>query len=329
MTAWKSSCNVLRWGWVAALFSYPGFVLAAQFIEPVQPLQGAAGLQPGIVALGEKLFHDPRLSADNTVSCAHCHKLGLGGSDNMQVSVGIRGQLGNINAPTVYNLNSHISYFWDGRASTLESLVGSPLSNPVEMGSNWPQVIEKLRKDKTLTAAFTACFPDEGISRRTISRVLADFMRSLVTLDSPVDRWLKGEQGALTKHQLRGYKLFKSYGCIACHQGQAVGGNMYATMGVMGDYFKHRQMPEREVDKGRFNVTGREDDLHVFKVPSLRLTAWTAPYFHDGSAATLEEAIAAMGRYQLGRDIPSRDIQDIKAFLLGLSGKHPLLKVHE
>ena len=329
MTAWKNSCNVLKRGWVAAFFCGSGFVQASQFIEPVQPLQPAAGLQPGIVALGEKLFHDPRLSADNTVSCAHCHKLGLGGSDNMQVSVGIRGQLGNINAPTVYNLNSHISFFWDGRASTLESLVGSPLSNPVEMGSNWSQVIEKLKKDKTLIAAFAECFPDESMNSRTISRVLADFMRSLVTLDSPVDRWLKGEKGALTKQQLRGYGLFKSYGCIACHQGQAVGGNMYATMGVMGDYFKHRHIPESEVDKGRFNVTGREDDLHVFKVPSLRLTAWTAPYFHDGSAATLEEAIAAMGRYQLGRDIPSRDIQDIKAFLLGLSGKHPLLKVHE
>ncbi|WP_456373507.1 cytochrome-c peroxidase [Thiolapillus sp.] len=311
---------------VAGLFAN---ARGASVIEPIQPLQPVSGLDPEIVALGEKLFHDPRLSGDNTVSCAHCHKLALGGSDNMPVSVGIRGQLGKINALTVYNLNTHISYFWDGRAATLESLVSFPLQNPLEMGGNWPEVIARLKKDESLASAFGKAFPAEGISRHGISRALADFMRSLVALDSPMDRWLKGDKSALGKQQLRGYRLFKNYGCIACHQGQAVGGNIYASMGVMGDYFKDRKTPLNKVDKGRFNVTGREDDMHVFKVPSLRLAVWTAPYFHDASAKTLEEAITVMGRYQLGRDIPSRDVQDIKAFLHALAGQHPLLEVAE
>jgi len=306
-----------------------GGMAAAGVVEPVQPLEAPRGLDPEIVALGERLFRDPRLSADNTVSCAHCHKLGMGGSDNMPVSVGIQGRMGVINAPTVYNLEIHLAYFWDGRAPTLESLVQGPLRNPLEMDTDWPEVLRKLEKDRTMVAAFRKSFPKEGMTSETISRALADFMRSLVTLDSPMDRWLKGEKEALSEQQLRGYELFKDYGCIACHQGQAVGGNMYATMGVMGDYFKDRKGPVKNVDKGRFNVTGEEEDMHAFKVPSLRMVAWTAPYFHDASADTLEEAIVTMGRYQLGRDIPAEDVKDIKAFLQGLAGKHPLLRERE
>jgi cytochrome c peroxidase len=302
---------------------------ADSVVEPVQPLAPASGLRSEVVALGERLFHDPRLSRDNTVSCAHCHKLALGGGDNMPVSIGIRGQQGGINAPTVFNLDSHIAYFWDGRAPDLESLIEAPLRNPVEMGSDWPEVVEKLKQDQQMQEAFRKAFPHGSIGKITISRALADFMRSLVTLDSPMDRWLRGEEDALTAQQLQGYRLFKNYGCIACHQGQAVGGNMYATMGLMGDYFKDRGKPLTKEDNGRFNVTGFEEDRHVFKVPSLRLVAWTAPYFHDASADTLEKAIVTMGRYQLGRDIPPGDVQDIKAFLHSLSGKHPLFRTAE
>ncbi|BAO43717.1 cytochrome-c peroxidase [Thiolapillus brandeum] len=304
-------------------------VRADSVVEPVQPLAPASGLRPEVVSLGKRLFHDPRLSRDNTVSCAHCHKLSLGGVDNMPVSIGIRGQQGGINAPTVFNLNSHIAYFWDGRAPDLESQIQDPLRNPVEMDSDWPEVTRKLKRDPSMQEAFERAFPKEDIGKTTISRALADFMRSLVTLDSPMDRWLRGDKMALTPQQIRGYGLFKDYGCIACHQGAAVGGNMYATMGVMGDYFRNRGKPVTEKDYGRFNVTGLEEDRHVFKVPSLRLVAWTAPYFHDAGADTLEKAITIMGRYQLGREIPPKDVQDIKAFLLGLSGKHPLFRATE
>ncbi len=298
-------------------------------MEPIQPLEPGEGLDPEIVALGERLFHDTRLSADNTVSCAHCHKLDGGGSDNMPVSVGVKGRLGNINAPTVYNLNTHVAYFWDGRAPTLESLIQAPLRNPLEMGTDWPEVLDKLKKDCVLVEAFEKSFPNQGMTSETVSRALADFMRFLVTLDSPMDRWLRGDEDALTERQRRGYYLFKNYGCIACHQGQAVGGNMYATMGVMGDYFRDRGRPESKADKGRFNVTGEQEDLHVFKVPSLRMVAWTPPYFHDASASTLETAIVTMGRYQLGREIPPSDVKDIERFLHALSGYHPLFRDRE
>ena len=314
---------------VLLTFCLLGNAVAGSVVEPIQPLEPRKGLDQDIVVLGKRLFHDTRLSADNTVSCAHCHKLDLGGSDNMPVSVGIKGRFGIINAPTVYNLNAHVAYFWDGRAPTLESLVQAPLRNPVEMGSDWPEVLDKLKKDRILVEAFEKSFPDQGMTSETISRALADFMRSLVTLDSPMDRWLQGDEDALTERQRRGYYLFKYYGCIACHQGRAVGGNMYATMGVMGDYFRDRGRPVSEADKGRFNVTGEQEDLHVFKVPSLRMVAWTSPYFHDASAATLEEAIVTMARYQLGREIPSADVEDIRHFLHALSGHHPLFRERE
>ncbi|WP_457675620.1 cytochrome-c peroxidase [Thiolapillus sp.] len=321
--------RLLKGGWKWIACSLLGSAAADPVVEPVQVLEPWAGLNPGIVALGERLFHDMRLSADNTVSCAHCHRLGAGGSDNLPVSVGIRGQLGVINAPTVYNLNTHVSYFWDGRALTLENLVQGPLRNIREMGTDWPEVLAKLEKDEAMADAFRKAFPEKGMTPDTISRALADFMRSLVALDSPMDRWLRGEKDALSEQELRGYRLFKNYGCIACHQGQAVGGNMYASMGVMGDYFGDRKRPLTRADRGRFNVTGEEEDMHVFKVPSLRMVVLTAPYFHDASADTLEEAIATMARYQLGRDIPAEDIRDIKAFFHSLLGRHPLLRERE
>ncbi|WP_456407722.1 cytochrome-c peroxidase [Thiolapillus sp.] len=311
------------------LLAGPGVAQAHGIIEPLQPLTQVNGLDARVVALGERLFHDLRLSKDNTVSCAHCHKLALGGGDKMPVSVGIKGQLGNINAPTVYNLNTHIAYFWDGRSATLETLIGEPLRNPVEMDSDWPEVIAKLEKDPEFQALFNQLYSGQGIDKQSISHAIAVFMRSLVTVDAPLDRWLKGDKSALTEQQLRGYGLFKSYGCVSCHQGAAVGGNMYATMGAMGDYFKDRRKPVGKADQGRFNVTGQEEDRYAFKVPSLRMAFLTPPYFHDASANTLEEAIITMGRYQLGRHIPDRDVADIKAFIGSLLGKHPHLAASE
>ncbi len=298
---------------------------AARVIEPIQTVSEPLGLDPGIVALGDRLFHDLRLSRNNTVSCAHCHRLNAGGDDDMPVSIGIEGKAGDVNAPTVFNLNLNIAFFWDGRASTLEELVDMPLKDDREMDTDWPEVLSKLGKDRKMVADFERLFPGKGMTKETIARSIADFMRSLVTLDSPMDRWLNGEKDALTQEQLRGYRLFKSYGCVACHQGEAVGGNMYAGMGAFQDYFRDRKRPLTIADNGRFNVTGDERDRHVFKVPGLRLVTLTAPYFHDAGAATLEEAIVIMGKYQLGRQIPKQDVSDIKAFLGSLLGTHPRL----
>ena len=293
--------------------------------EPVAAIPAPEGLDPELVRLGERLFHDVRLSANNSVSCAHCHHLGKGGSDNLQVSVGIEGRLGNINSPTVYNTSFHLAYFWDGRAATLEDLIlDGPLQNPNEMGSNWREVLGKLGEDDELQRLFDELFA-EGLTAETVAQAIATFLRSLSTTDAPFDRWLKGDESALTEKQKRGYHAFKRYGCISCHQGVNLGGNMYAPLGIMGDYFADRGGEVTAADLGRYNVTGRESDRHRFKVPSLRLVTLTAPYFHDGRVETLEEAVSLMARYQLGRELPEQRIEEIVAFLHALVGRHRLL----
>jgi len=295
--------------------------------EPIVPLERTSGEAPELVELGRRLFHDVRLSANDTVSCAHCHPLGRGGADGLRVSIGVAGRQGVVNTPTVYNVAFHISYFWDGRSASLEELVlKGPLQNPKEMDTDWNEVMGKLGKDTALQDRFRRLFK-EGMTPATTARAIAAFLRSLVTVDSAFDRWLSGNEKALTSRQKRGYRLFKSYGCIACHQGVNLGGNMYSGMGVMGDYFSDRGEGITAADLGRFNVTGKESDRYVFKVPSLRLVVFTAPYFHDGSVRTLDEAIAVMGRYQLGREIPERDREDIAEFFRSLVGRHPLLEV--
>ena len=292
--------------------------------EPLAPLAPASPQAPALLELGRQLFHDVRLSGNDTVSCAHCHPLARAGVDGLRVSVGVAGRQGVVNAPTVYNVAFHVSYFWDGRSESLEDLVlEGPLQNPNEMDTDWDEVLAKLGRDQALKRRFQRLFP-EGLTPRTVSRAIAAFLRSLVALDGPFDRWLRGDEQALSERQKRGYRLFKSYGCIACHQGVNVGGNMYASMGVMGDYFADRGGEITEADLGRYNVTGRESDRYVFKVPSLRMVVYTAPYFHDGSAQTLDEAVAVMARYQLGREIPAEDRADIIAFFRSLAGRHPL-----
>ncbi len=313
---------------VVTLLTIMSGVVAQESDYAIPPLEKPAHVAPaGVVALGRILFQDRRLSGDNTVSCAHCHPLDRGGADGLPVSVGVKGRMGAVNAPTVYNIAGYIAYFWDGRAATLEELIlDGPLQNPDEMNASWEEVLGKLRKDPVLDERFHRYFT-QGITPRTVSRAIAAFLRTLVTLDSPFDRWEKGDPKALSDAAVRGYKLFSSYGCIACHQGRAVGGNMFATMGVMGDYFRDRNGGVTQADLGRFNVTGKASDKYVFKVPSLRLAAVTPPYFHDGSVATLDEAVRIMGRYQLGREIPPVDRADIIAFLRSLVGRHPMLKV--
>jgi cytochrome c peroxidase len=243
----------------------------------------------------------------------------------MRVSKGVGGRVGDIKAPTVYNAVKNFVQFWDGRAQTLESQVAGPVHNPVEMSSNWTEVVMKLGQDPAMVQSFGELFQD-GITGVNISLAIAAFERTLVTLGSRFDRWLRGKEGVLTQQELRGYRLFKGYGCISCHQGVNVGGNMYGVMGVKGDYFKDRNREISASDLGRYNVTKHDQDKHYFKVPSLRLAAINPPYFHDGSETTLNNAIRIMGRYQLGRELSDQDIEDIVAFLYTLVGEHIRLK---
>ena len=291
---------------------------SAQTNEPIQPLPLEIKLDSKRVALGEKLFNDKRLSKDDTLACVSCHELGKGGVDRTRVSTGIGGAKGSINAPTVFNSGFNFRQFWDGRAASLEELAAGPVHDPKEMGSNWPEVQAKLGRDQALVAEMKSAYAD-GLNPKNIQDAIATYERSLVT-PSRFDRHLRGDKTAITAEEQQGYQLFKSYGCVACHQGVNVGGNMFQVFGVIGDYFKKRG-GVNDADLGRYNVTKAESDKHVFKVPGLRNVALTAPYFHDGSAATLEDAVDVMFRFQLGRAAPAKDKESIVKFLRSLNGE--------
>jgi cytochrome c peroxidase len=288
--------------------------------EPITPLPLHLPLDQRKVDLGHRLFLDPRLSRDNTLSCSSCHGLETGGTDRRARSIGIGGAKGDVNAPTVFNSGFNFRQFWDGRAATLEEQIEGPVTNAREMGSSWPEVVRKLRTDPGYARAFPELYP-EGIQADNIKDAIATFERSLVTSNSRFDKFLRGDQPALTERELAGYQQFKAYGCISCHQGLNVGGNMYQKFGVAGDYFTDRGNITK-ADLGRFNVTGLERDRYRFKVPSLRNVAVTAPYFHDGSAATLADAVSLMAKYQLGRPLSVEDRNLIVAFLFTLTGEY-------
>jgi cytochrome c peroxidase len=288
--------------------------------EPILPIPKAAVSNPKMVDLGNRLFHDPRLSGDNTISCASCHSLTTGGVDRQAVSTGINGQKGGINSPTVFNSSLSIRQFWDGRARNLFEQADGPVNNPMEMGSNWPQVISKLKLDPKYIADFKQLFK-EGLNATNIRTAIVAFENSLLTPNSRFDQYLLGNDEAITQEELRGYKLFKQYGCTSCHQGRAIGGNMFQKLGVMRDFFTEKENLTN-ADLGRFNITGQEHDRFVFKVPTLRNIALTAPYLHDGSAKDLNDIVEIMMIYQLGTEPSTEDIQLIVQFLKTLTGEY-------
>jgi cytochrome c peroxidase len=289
--------------------------------EPVQILLAPANLNPDRVELGRLLFHDQRLSGDGTVSCASCHGLEKAGTDQAPVSTGIRGQKGGINDPSVFNSSYNIRQFWDGRAKDLNEQAGGPVENPVEMGAHFPAVIAKLTEVDDYRQRFAALYAAEGISRRTITDAIAEFEKSLVTVGSRFDRYLRGDDAAISEEEKQGYARFKSVGCSACHFGPAVGGRTFEKFGVWRDYFADRGNV-READYGRFNVTHRESDRYKFKVPILRNVTVTYPYFHDASARDLTQAVTVMGRYQLEDGLRDRDVGPIVKFLGSLTGTY-------
>lgn len=285
--------------------------------EPIQPVPLSLRQDPARVALGRRLFNDARLSANNRVSCASCHDLGRGGADRRPRSAGFGGLPTLVNTPTVLNAALNFKQFWDGRADTLEAQIDIVVRNPIEMGSSWTEIMGKLGGDNGYRDGFGAAYRD-GLTAANLRNALASYERTLITPNSRFDQYLRGDNKAISAEEKIGYAKFKQYGCVACHQGVNVGGNMFQKFGVMGDYFAGRG--GGEADQGRFRVTGNRDDLHVFKVPGLRNVAQTAPYFHDGSAATLEDAIDVMFKFQLGRVGSKEDKAFIARFLTTLSG---------
>lgn len=303
---------------VAALDGETAPFHIAQDFGPVQPLPQSLDLDADQVELGRRLFHDVRLSVDGTVSCASCHALDRYGVDGLPVSRGVQGRRGEVNAPTVYNSGFNFRQFWDGRAASLEEQAGGPIENPVEMAASWPQLLARLERDDGLRALANRAY-GRRLDQAMVRAALATFERSLITPGAPFDRYLRGDAAALDERARLGWQRFRDLGCIACHQGINLGGNMYATLGAMGDYFGGR--PATRADLGLFNLTGREGDRHKFKVPGLRNVAETAPYFHDGRIATLDEAVEVMARLQLGLDLAEEDRDSLVAFLNSLTGR--------
>lgn len=285
--------------------------------EPIRALPDSVGGDPSRIALGRRLFFDTRLSRDGRMSCASCHDLKRGGVDHKALSAGFGGKLNQYNTPSVYNSGLNFRQSWAGREATLEERLDHIVEGPATFASNWRTVLDALAADTALVAQFRQVYDDE-LREAYLKDALAQYLRSLIT-PSRFDRYLRGDPGAITAEEKAGYAKFKSFGCVACHQGINVGGNMYQKIGVM------RELPglaPAGADLGRFQLTGREADRHVFRVPSLRNVALTAPYFHNGSIDTLEEAVDAMFKYQLGRSASAQDKELIVRFLHTLNGEH-------
>jgi len=282
--------------------------------EPILPITPAQGLSPAAVLLGNRLYHDPRLSGSQQISCATCHPVGRAG----MVPPGEAPATGSsyYDIPTIFNTGGHFSYFWNGRAQTMEAVILVSLQAENIMDAAWPTIQARLAGDAEYRQLFASAYPDAGLTETTAVDAIATYVQSLTTPNAAFDRWLNGEN--LTESALAGYRLFSEYGCIRCHQGSGVGGNMYASF---EGYIAAKANPHT-TDYGRFNITNDEAHRYQFKVPSLRNVAVTAPYFHDGSVATLADAVDAMARHQLGRTLSRGEIAQIVAFLESLTGWH-------
>jgi cytochrome c peroxidase len=290
---------------------------ADAFRSLYQPIQPPQAIDIGKVELGKKLYFDPRLSKSGFISCNSCHNLSRGGSDNLSTSIGDKWQQGPINSPTVLNSSLNLAQFWDGRAADLKEQAGGPIANPGEMAFTHTLAIDVLESIPAYVREFKLVFKQDRIDIDQVTEVIAEFEKTLVTPNSRFDQWLLGKSDALTRDELAGYKLFNDSGCVACHNGPNLGGNSFQKMGVVEPY------QGNVGHDGRAGVTGKDADRFNFKVPTLRNVELTYPYFHDGAADTLAEAVDVMGRLQLGKTFNKAQNQQIVAFLKTLTGDQP------
>lgn len=286
------------------------------------------------VDLGKKLFFDPRYSADGTVSCNTCHNVMEGGDDGRPTSMGVHGRTGPRNAPTVWNSAFQSTQFWDGRAKNLEEQAKGPVQAEVEMGVDQLEVaLKRVASIPGYREMFKEAFAedDEPVSVENAAKAVAAFERTLITPNSPYDRYVKGDKDALTEQQVRGMKTFNEVGCTSCHSGPAFNGPQMDMPEGKGYFQKFPQFTDNEyvdkydlmADKGRARGTGKDAHKHQYKVPTLRNVADTAPYFHNGAVPTLAEAVRVMGKTQLNRDLSDEQVADIVAFLGALTGEYP------
>jgi cytochrome c peroxidase len=286
-----------------------------------EPLPESVPIAPGDeakVALGRMLYYDTRLSKAQDISCDSCHGLTNYGVDNKPTSSGFKGQKGDRNSPTVYNAAIQFVQFWDGRAPNVEEQAKGPVLNPVEMAmASDKHVVAVLKSIPEYTQAFKKAFPGEKdpVTYDNLGRAIGAFERGLIT-PARWDKFLKGDQTALTDVEKASFNMFVDAGCPTCHAGALLGGNIYQKAGVL------KPWPDTS-DAGRFKVTHEQADMLLFKVPSLRNVEKTGPYFHDGKTPTLNEAISKMADYQLGRKLSEAEVQSIAAWMKSLTGVIP------
>jgi len=289
--------------------------------EPIQPVRPAGEIDLALAELGKKLYFDPRLSKSGFISCNSCHNLSMGGTDNLKTSIGHSWQQGPINAPTVLNSSLSLAQFWDGRAADLKAQAGGPIANPGEMALTHELAVDLLESIPGYVIEFKLAFGADGIDIDKVTAAIAEFERTLVTTNARFDQWLLGNQETLTDTELAGYTLFKNNGCVACHNGPAVGARSFQKMGIVAPY------ETTNPAEGRSAVTGKDADRFLFKVPTLRNVEMTYPYFHDGEAATLTQAVDIMGRLQLGKELSEEENARIVAFLKTLTGDQPAFRL--
>lgn len=295
-----------------SIFMLPVFLIAFE-LNIVHPTPKIDDLNYNKVLLGKRLFTDTRLSGDGSISCSSCHLGNEFGVDHKSLPIGIRGQKGSLNSPTTLNARYNFVQFWDGRARSLEEQALGPIQNPIEMDNTVENVLLLIKKDNYYKAMFKELFNGE-IDATNLADAIAEFERALVTY-SRFDRFLEGDKNALSQREQKGYRLFKEYGCIACHNGVNLGGNLYQKFGLYKPY--------KQDFVGRYGVSGKEEDMYLLKVPTLKNIHYTYPYFHDGREANLLNVIRDMSEYQSGIVMKKEDAEDINLFLNTLSGDIP------
>ncbi|MBN20532.1 MAG: cytochrome-c peroxidase [Bdellovibrionaceae bacterium] len=297
------------------------------------PLAAGEKMTPAQIELGKMLYFDKRLSKNNTVSCQTCHDVNKGGVDGLPVSKGIHGQLGPRNAPTVYNAAFLTTQFWDGRENTLEDQAKGPLINPKEMGmKDHDEVVAKIKSIPGYLPYFEKAFGKENpITIEHVAKAIAHYERTLITPNSPFDRYQRGDKKAMSKRAIRGMKTFEQVGCTSCHSGVnfsgpplPVGTGFFMRFPTFDNPYVEKYGFKK--DLGRFEATKNPVDKHMWRVPTLRNIALTAPYFHNGAVKSLDEAVRVMAKSQLNVDLKKKQVKDIVAFLKSLSGKTKKVK---
>ena len=299
-------------------------VAVAQSLPTTAPAPANNPTTPEKVELGKQLYHDPRLSSTGTVACASCHNTMLGGEDNRPNSVGVGAQTGGRSAPTVWNAAFNAVQFWDGRADSLEAQAAGPVTNPIEMGmKSWDDVVARLKAIPGYQEGFEKAFGKDSITKDNATKAIAAYERTLITPNSQYDKYVNGSKAALTLQQVRGLEKVTELGCTSCHSGPAFNGpGVFQKFPVIPNgYFEAQHHFSK--DKGLAEVTKKASDEHMWKVPTLRNIALTAPYFHNGSVKTLDQAVRIMAKVQLNKELSNEDVTDIVAFLNALTGEFP------